>query len=533
MHQRSLNNFTRYKTLLPQRGNIVDTNGRLLATNRPIITLFWQGAGSKKLSLEQKQIITLIEAMLKTEFDLQAIRQAQRSGTKHKLAHDLSTSQLYMIAERYPNHPNITLQTECERYYPYQSVACHVLGYLGQMQEGKSGKMGLEKMYDNYLTGKSGRRRTVINSSGKPLAAQDMQTAMIGKTLHTTLNIDLQRMLHRTFPRPYAGAAIIMNTHTGSLRAVHSFPTYQPQMFLRPISQEKWKKISKRNPFINRAFEACYPPASTFKLISCAAALEEDIVDPSYEFTCKGSLRFGKRRYYCNNRKGHGQNLHTLDGLIHSCNILFYEIGQKIKIDCLAKYSRRFGLGSPTGLNLPERAGLVPTKSWKKETKGERWWAGETLLSAIGQSFLLVTPIQIARMIASIQTGYLVTPRILENESIHRQALNISESTREFLNNAMEQVVEQGTAKSLSGIEGLSIQAKTGTAQTSHWAKRGMGKEYLEHIWCVANFCYKDQEPLTLVMLAENAGAARIVTDATRELLQEYCNHIDSTIASS
>jgi penicillin-binding protein 2 len=527
MHKRSVSNFMRYQSVAPQRGDIVDTRGKMLATSRPVVNLLWQRAGSGRLTTKQLQAITNLEELLGTKLDRKALAYTQRHASSLVLAQDLNAQQLCTISEKFPNHPNIALTTESRRHYPYQSVGCHILGYLGNMQTGKT---GLEKMYDDYLAGTHGKSKTIINSSGKHLAFHEIQQATVGKRLVTTLDIDLQRMLHRTFPRPYAGTAILMNSYTGALRAVHSYPIYNPEMFLSEISNDKWQQVNERNPFINRALQACYPPASIFKLISCAAALEQGLIDQDHTFCCKGSMRFGRRRYFCNLRTGHGPDMHTLDGLIHSCNILFYQIGQKIKIDQLAQYAHIFGLGDATGIQLPERTGLIPTAGWKKQTKGERWWTGETMLAAIGQSFMLVTPLQIARAIASIETGYLVAPRILENEGIQREPLAIADGTRDFLNHAMELVVTEGTARKLGKLEGFIVRAKTGTAQTSHWTKRGLGKEHLEHVWFVANFCYRNGEPLTLVMLAENAGASRIVTNAAKRLFNEYRVYIDGKI---
>ena len=169
----------------------------------------------------------------------------------------------------------------------------------------------------------------------------------------------------------------------------------------------------------------------------------------------------------------------------------------------------------------------MPTNNWKLQTKGERWWQGETLSASIGQSFLLVTPIQIARMISSIYSGYLVKPRILENETIEQKKLKISQETRIFLNSCMETVVSEGTGQRLKNIPNLKVSAKTGTAQTSKLSNRQLGLRHKEHGWFVSNFQYKNQNALTLVILVENTGGSRKPTTIAKSLLTRYSKYME------
>ena len=223
---------------------------------------------------------------------------------------------------------------------------------------------------------------------------------------------------------------------------------------------------------------------------------------------------------------GHGL-LNIEQSLAHSCNILFYETGKKISIDLLANYAHRFGLGEKTNIMFAEKEGLVPSTAWKRRVKNERWWPGETLSVAIGQSYLLATPVQIARMISSIFTGQLVTPRVLMNEPINKQPLAISLETRKFLQQSMQKVVHQGTGQKVKTIKDIKIYAKTSTAQTSSLEKRDWGTEYMEHGWFVAYFSYKDYKPLTLVILVEHASTSRVPAGIAADFLREYKKLMD------
>ena len=198
-----------------------------------------------------------------------------------------------------------------------------------------------------------------------------------------------------------------------------------------------------------------------------------------------------------------------------------------MKVDQIAHYARLFGLGEKTGIIFHEKEGLVPTSTWKLETKGERWWPGETLSVAIGQSFLAVTPIQIARMISSIFTASLTKPRILIDEPIQQQPLNLKPETLEFLQESMRAVVTKGTGHRVSHVKNIEIYAKTSTAQVSGLQKRNLDTSYLEHGWFVAYFRYKEYKPLTLVILIEHTGSSRVPTITAKNFLIAYKKVMD------
>ena len=518
-------NFLRIEADQSQRGNILDRHGVILATNRPVTNLFWQGTGNRPLSEEQLEILQDLELITGQPIysNNQMIAQlsmCERQYKKTQIAADLSFEQLSKIKEKFPDNHNISISTHFKRYYPHGKTACHILGYLGRIDQQFSGKMGLEKLCDDLLKGQDGVIIKTINSVGRDIENVQLKDAAHGATIQTTIDFELQKMAESIFPDEYAGALLIMDPKDGSILASVSSPTFDPALFLSPIRHDEWNNLQENQSFINRALNA-YPPGSIFKLVSACAFLEKHMIEPDHELYCKGYVTFADRRYWCNKRWGHG-HLNAIQAVAHSCNTLFFQLGKKIDIDVINTYARKFGLGQPTGVIFPERSGIVPSREWKLKNKGEPWWPGETLSVAIGQSFLLATPLQIARMVGSIFTGYLVKPRILLSEEIETMPLSLKNQTRDFLKESMKYVVAQGTGRRVSSVKDIDIYAKTSTAQISDLQKRKLSTEFYEHAWFVAYCTYKNYEPFVFVILIENAGTSQIPTLIAKQLLIAY-----------
>lgn len=523
--QKGERNYVRYQTVESLRGNILDSKNRLLATNKPITDVYWMGSGKKILNQEQLHELELLEKVYGKDLDRNALLAAEKKSKRLLLIHDFSLEQLSGLVEKLPQYRYLDLSTHFKRYYPYDSVASHVVGYLGTIDDSHEGKMGLEKMLEEQLHGTPGKKLYMINSHGKYVSHQDIVAADAGVDSVTTIDLDIQVCAEKAFPEKESGVFILMNPQTGAIKALVSRPDFNPNVFLDPLDNDQWQLLQEKKPFLNRACNACYPPASLFKLVTMAAGLELGLVKESDSWYCSGKYMFANRAYHCAHQEGHGV-LSTHQAMVHSCNILFFDIGKRIKIDTLADYAARFGLGEKTDILFYEKTGLVPTSQWKRRVKKEPWWPGETLSAAIGQSYLLVTPIQMLRMIASISQGYLVKPRILEAEEVVQRPLGISEQTLVFLRKALREVAVSGTARALSRVKNVEIIAKTGTAQTSDLSKRDMGKQFVEHGWLIAHFQYQDQEPLALAILIENVGTSRVAVEIARLFLEEYTKKI-------
>jgi len=529
----SRKNFLRHKTITPPRGNIVDINKQLLVTNRPVINLYWQGTIKKIATEEIHAILDTLNKILDPiapDILLQEIQKANKLAQRHPIAHDLSFEQLSKIKEQFPNHENLVIETGFERFYPHHAYASHILGYLGRIDIDSSaktiGKMGLEELLEESLKGHPGAIMTTINSLGTQLSHVELQRALSGNDIHTTIDLSLQEIAETIFPADCEGSIILMNPITGALQAVVSRPNFDPNIFVRPMTSALWQELQTNQPFLNRAFKACYPPGSIFKLITASAALELGLITQSDTINCRGYYTFAQRQYWCHQKHGHGV-LDVAQAVAQSCNILFFEIGKRIDINILAQYAHKFGLGEKTNILFSEKTGVVPSRAWKKAEKGEPWWPGETLSVSIGQSFLLVTPIQIARMISAIFTGYLVNPRILVSEPIITQPINISPSTLSFLRETMRAVVTEGTGRRVSHIKNIEIYAKTSTAQVSDLSKREQSKEHREHGWFVSYIQYKNNPPLTMIILLEHVSSSKVATNVAKQFLLQYKKLID------
>jgi len=527
---RSQKNFIRYTSVASVRGNIRDVQGNLLATNRPVTTVYWQGSGKSNFSSDQLLLLQTIECITGTPLTSGAtfdeITVSEKRSKKTVLVADIDFATLSKIIEAFPNHENIIIDTHFKRFYPYNACCSHIVGYLGNITALSNGQSGLEKLFDADLCGKNGSIRNIVNSVGQCISQVELERALAGNDIHTTINIDLQLLCEKVFPEHRAGSFILLNPADGAIVALVSRPYFDPNMFLDPISRETWQGLQENNPFINRAFDASYPAGSSFKLVTISAALETGLIHQDSLWNCKGYTRFGNRKYWCARRSGHGE-ISIKKAVAESCNTLFFEIGKKIDIDLLAEYAHKFGLGKKTNIIFPEKMGLIPNREWKFDHKGERWWPGETLSVTIGQSFLLVTPIQIACMIASIFTGNLVVPRLLVNEPVMMSPLDIKPETIEFLKKSMKSVVKRGTGKSVRNVKDMKIYAKTSTAQTSDFSKRKLDEKYLEHGWFMGHFQYKEYDPLVIVILVEHVGAAQVATTIAKNFLLEYKKYMN------
>lgn len=523
----SKRNCLRHKMVHSLRGAILDRHGKSLATNRPVTLLVWRGSGNREFSEKQQETLDRLRTIIGTAMPSnETLLIFERRGDECIICPDLPFETLCRVMEQCATSTNLTVKTESMRFYPFGTVGCHVIGYFrGSLQH--RGTFGLEKLYEEQLRGEPGEYAVVVNAVGQNLEQRNIKEAQDGSTLQTTIDFDIQMIAESIFEENQVGALVAMDPFDGSILAVVSRPAFDPNIFVGPVDEATWRRYVEQKPFINRAFAACYPPASLFKLITATAALEEGIVTPQSCWTCTGSLTFGNREFHCNKDKiGHG-TLNFEQAIAFSCNIPFYEIGKRIHIDRLAEYARMFGLGSPTGISLPEKAGFIPTTAWKKRQYGEPWWPGETVISSIGQAYVLVTPLQVARMIGGVCTGNLVKPRLLANEQVIHKSIPVSATTRDFIKKSMHSATTKGTGKALSSLKNMELYAKTGTAQTNDRSKHKLGDIFLPHGWFASYAQYKDHDPIVLVIIVEHAGSSSVPASMAKKFYLKYCELLD------
>ncbi|MBF0199864.1 MAG: penicillin-binding protein 2 [Desulfamplus sp.] len=491
----SQNNCIRLQSIPASRGMIYDRSGILLVDNRPSFDLkiVLKDARPMDRTLENLSRLTAIPM---EEF-LDKIESAPK-GSVYKpliLKKNITRDQLAVVEARGFDIPGVFVDVEPRRNYIYKNSAAHAIGYLGEINEkeirsgrypdvrsGDSiGRYGAEKSYEELLRGKRGGSQVEVDARGRLVRVIDTVDPIPGKDIHLTIHALLQQRAEELMEGK-AGALVAMEPFSGEILAMVSTPAFDPNDFIGGISIDKWNLLMANpdNPMSNKAIQGEYPPASTYKMVTAIAALEEGVADRSTTRFCPGHYKYGNRVYRCWKKWGHGK-VDVLDALEKSCDVFFYRAGEDLGVDAIAQYARGCGLGKPTMIDLDnERPGLIPTSSWKKRRFGKPWQGGETLSIAIGQGFNLATPLQMAVFTAAIGNGGTIyRPRILksvrnvlEKEGMEYVAPEISgglPAGRETLNlirQGMVNVVEsdRGTARGIR-INGVPMAGKTGTAQ--------------------------------------------------------------------
>ncbi|UCD84076.1 MAG: penicillin-binding protein 2 [Deltaproteobacteria bacterium] len=557
--QFSQENHLRTISIPAPRGMILDRKGRILADNRPSFDLYIipEDIG------DQKEVLGRLGKILKASpQELEnRLKDAEAKGIprfkQFKLRGGISWEELAKIEANLMDLPGIIVQVGPQRYYPHSNLASHLIGYLAEIDKeelralGKSrfrryqlgdliGRYGVEEKTETYLRGEDGGKTVQVDALGRtlPVVLNEIESTP-GKNIVLTIDLDLQAYTERIFAGKL-GSVIAMDPQNGEVLAMLSNPSFNPGLFARDVSKQEWERLRNDplDPLENKSIRGQYPPGSTYKLIVAAAAVEEEAIAPKSKLICKGSYRLGRRSYGCWRWGGHGA-VNLYQALVQSCDVYFYQVGRRLGIDTLAEYAWGFGLGEPTGIDLSnEKAGLVPTSTWKLETTGEEWLAGETLSAAIGQSFNLVTPIQLLNAYCAVANGgKLMLPRVVQKiETVEGEvvkdfpsreigALPASPETLDFLKKALAGVVSapRGTGWA-ARIGGVSVAGKTGTAQVISQKVKSeeIPFELRDHAWFVA-FSPVEEPEIAVVVLVEHGGhGGKAAAPIARKVIQKY-----------
>ena len=470
----------------PVRGLIYDRFGEPLAINQRSYSLVVSVRRTKDLDPTFANLKLLIGL---TDEEIEEARNRVRvraAFTRVTVRDNLDWSDVTKIEANTPDLPGVKIDTGFMRVYPKGETLAHVVGYVGRafpedvaqqrdpilLTPGfRIGRSGVEKSVESALRGSAGFREVEVNAIGKELRVSDSQPSENGLQIDLTIDATLQSRVHQRLLEERSAAAIVMDAHSGALRAVVSTPAFDPNDFITGFSQEKWQTLSAddRAPFRNKALAGQYAPGSTFKMLVALAALREGL-DPTERINCEGKIEFGNQLFHCWNKWGHsGTNLKK--SIRESCDVYYYELAQRIGIDKISQMAREFGLGQRLTFDMVgERSGNVPTREWKLEKRGEAWRDGDTLQASIGQGFVLATPIQLAVMTAAlINGGFRVTPHFVEQGVLlERKPIDVPEGHFRLVKKAMDAVVneERGTAfKARMEDEIFQMGGKTGTTQ--------------------------------------------------------------------
>ncbi|PZO34089.1 MAG: penicillin-binding protein 2 [Shackletoniella antarctica] len=520
----------------PARGTIFDRNGKILAGSRLSHTVsIWP------IALPRDQWPTVVDRLstvlsMPPEEIQQRLEQAGYESIESiTIARGISPAQATALAEYTNDLPGVRLESEAVRNYPNGDLAAHVIGYTGELTDQQLtarreqgyrlgdvvGQMGAESAFESTLHGAWGGQQVEVDSAGRVISILGEKPAVAGQDIQLTIDLDLQRAAEAALGNRQ-GAIVAIDPRNGAVLAMASWPTYDPNIFTTRITEAQWAQLQGANhPFLNRALQA-FPPASTFKIVTTAAAIESgkyapNTVLPTYPYIQVGGIQFGEW-----NRAGFGP-LGFTGAMAWSADTFFYQVAMRIGGPTLIEMTRRFGFGRKTGIELAteESAGLVPDDAWKQETLDTPWMIGDAINMSIGQGFLQATSLQVAGMFAVVANdGYRVTPHLLKDNEEHRnwkESLELSDATIDVLHRGLRQVISGGTASAMNVPHIPPFAGKTGTAE----ADPG-----LSHAWFGA-YAPLDNPEIVVVTFAEHdgGGGGAVAAPMALKVLEEYFGH--------
>jgi penicillin-binding protein 2 len=557
LNRLSKNNCIRLKSTDPSRGMIFDRNGTMLVDNRPAFDLNIVLKDAKPIEQTVKKLSKYINV---PESELIAKIENDKTVSSYKpiiLKKDIGRDTLAAIEVRKFDLPGVAVDVKPRRHYIEQQTAAHLIGYLSEINADELnsgeypgytvgdyiGKYGIEKIFESFLQGKRGGRQVEVNVMGQVVRILKTVDAQPGQNLYLTIDLRAQKKAEELL-KGVAGAVAAMDPQTGQILALASSPSFDQNIFVDGMSHEQWDSLVSNplRPLENKAIQGEYPPASTFKIITAIAGLEEGVIDKNTTLFCPGWYKYGNRVYRCWKAAGHGDT-NVVKALAESCDVFFYQVGQKLGIDRLSMYAIASGLGSPTGIDLDhEAAGLIPTAEWKKRRIGVDWQGGETLSVAIGQGYDLATPLQMLVFISAVANGGKIYKPlilksvyssegsvILESKKQLTGKLPVSKQTLKIIKEGLWNVVnnQKGTAW-IAHIDDLDISGKTGTAQVVGRSKEhGLSEEELahrlkSHAWFVAYAPSEDPKIAVSVIVEHGGHGSSAAAPIAREVIKTY-----------
>ncbi len=540
----------------PQRGLIIERNGVILAKNRASfkVSMIRENCSDLEDSYERvAEVLNLDIEVLKERIEkYSTIPKFQPLVIKD----NLSIEEVSRIESRQLEFPELLIESEPKRDYPFKTFASHVMGYLqeisfedlssGRLMDKRAGDLvgmtGIERQYEAELNGTSGLVVEVVDSLGRRVEEVFQRKPVRGNTVRLTLDFDLQKRAEELLAGK-EGAVIVMDPRNGDILALASFPSYDPNKFITRFSPDEWQKFIRSSdfPLENRAIRGLYSPGSIFKIVMALAGLDALEISENSVFYCSGTTIIYGHPFSCWYKTGHG-SLNLIDAIQHSCNIYFYQLGKRINIDKIAFYARSLGLGTRTGIDIPgEKEGLVPDTDWKKRIKGESWYPGETISVSIGQGPLLVTPLQVAVLTSVLANrGEKMTPHLLlevEDKESNNHSVSSSISLPfwkekkilfdKVISGMWKSVNEGGTGRG-ANVPGFNVCGKTGSTQlVSRKTQDEMGREFKTHSW-FSGFAPRENPEIVVTVLVEYGGmGGATAAPLAKELFSLYKKKYD------
>ncbi|MDR1915891.1 MAG: penicillin-binding protein 2 [Synergistaceae bacterium] len=513
------NNRLRMIRLLPPRGNVYDAGGVPLAVNVRTfdmkaypMDLRYDEDFNEAAGLFARHGIPMTSQDLRTSVEKQYVAPYRAIS----VAINLTLAQVSDLVMD-PEFPSSLFPSPVwRRIYPGGALVAHVMGYVGEITRDELedqrdlyyqagdivGKSGIESMYEEDLRGVVGDQVVEVDSRGRRLRDVNYNDPQKGSDIRLTLDLAAQREASRLMDGR-RGAMVVMDVNDGSVLVFFSSPTYDPNPLTWGISNKEWSALTDDpdRPMMNRVSGGAYPPGSVFKVVTAAGILMENVANSRSTVYCPGSFELGPQTFRCWRRSGHGTE-DIVGALRDSCDVFFYQMSVRLGVDKLIEWSHEFGVGERTGIDLPgESRGNLAGREWKRARFKESWYQGDTVNYAIGQGFLLMTPLQLARVYAAFANGgRLVTPRLNANKKPEWRGLKISRANMDMIKRGIRDVVTRGTGRS-AGSYGIEIAGKTGTAQNSQGE---------DHAWFVG-YAPADNPKYVAAVLVEGGGSGASV----------------------
>ncbi len=527
--------------ILAPRGKILDRDGRVIVDNHSTFTLI---LSRENLGLQH---LGPIAEGLHLDYD-ELVTRVKRFESRPRyvpiiLKQELTPGELAFVEahRNMASFPEMELIHSQRRLYPRDGLAAHAIGYVSEVSESELntltfarysqgdivGKAGIEREYNDILTGVDGQRQVVVDNRGRERQVFGLKEAVPGRTLQLTIDLDVQVVAELAMENR-KGAVVALDPRSGEVLAMVSRPAFDPNLFAGRIRPEDWRALvgSPDNPLLNRAIQAQLAPGSTFKPIVALAGLGEGAADDGFRAYCNGGASFYGRYFKCHLKGGHGAvDLHK--GIVQSCDVYFYNLGNRLGIDKIAEYSELCGFGRRTGIDLPnEAAGLVPSTQWKLRNFRQKWYAGETISVSIGQGALTVTPLQLAYAIGGLAMGGVWhRPHLVKSsrqEQPRREDLNLDHVAEVIY--GMYGVVNEGGTGTRARLINVDVCGKTGTAQlASNEVLRGtkLGQQFKDNAWFVG-FAPREFPEIAVAALFEGGEHGSLAAPIVRDVIKAY-----------
>lgn len=552
-HNMSENNRLRLVPVAASRGAILDRNGKIIVGNRPSFSV---GVIKQDVTDKERLFAQLSRYLGLDITELNEKWEKAKGAAKYYpiiVDSGIDRDELELLEENRLRLPGVDIEMKPVRDYVNGLFAVHLLGYLGEIGDQElgteqfkgynpgdyTGKSGIEKRWEHDLHGADGGRQIEVDARGRILRTVNESSPTVGNSLMLTIDADVQKAAEKGFGEQ-AGGAVAIEINTGEVLAFVSNPMFDPSLFTGKMSKDQWKGLmeDKRHPLENKALKGQYPPGSTFKIITAIAGLEEGLIDENTSVTCTGSYKVGNHTFKCWDKKGHG-TVNLKKALRESCDVYFYQLGERLGVDKIATYARMFNLGTKLGIGLDnEKAGLIPDSAWKEKRFHQKWMRGETIPVSIGQGYVLTTPIQLAAMTAAVAgDGTIYRPHLVK-KVVDQEGKTLKEFRPEVVTRAKVkpktlELVREGLFSVVNDPHGtgaaarmyeVKVAGKTGTSQVVKLrdGKGGVPYQYRDHALFVAFAPYEKPEIAVAVIVEHGEHGGSTAAPIAARMLRAY-----------